>query len=192
MILKHNSYRSRPRTVLLVLAASLLAAGLSSCSQADEPDFEPITPPPLEIPPVDPPPVPQSGTDAPSPAPESYNPIPAAPATGNSTSSPYGAFGVTPASPDPISSPNSTIPFSTGEPVIPLPSSNIQVTPQAPVLQPAPGVPAPAAPVPSVPSAVPVAPAVPSAVPAVPNAAPAVPNVTGNPGMYVAPPASTF
>jgi hypothetical protein len=193
MILKHNSYKSRPRTVLLVLAASLLAAGLSSCSQADEPDFEPIAPPPLEIPPVDPPSVPQSETDATSPTSDFYNPIPTAPTTGDPTSSPYGAFGVTPVSPDPTSSPNSTIPFSTGEPVIPPPSSNIQVTPQAPMIQPTPGGSAPAAPVPSVPSAVPnVAPSIPSAAPGLPNAAPAVPNVTGNPGMYVPPPASTF
>jgi hypothetical protein len=172
--------------MLLVLAASLLAAGLSSCSQADEPEFEPITPPPLEIPPVDPPPVPQSGTDAPSPAPESYNPIPTAPTTGAPTSSPYDAFGVTPATPDPTSSPNSTIPFSTGEPVISPPSSSIQVTPQAPMIQSAPTVPAPAAPVPSAPGAVP------NAVPSIPSAAPGANVPTGNPGMYVPPPASAF
>ncbi|MBD1998162.1 hypothetical protein H6G00_16270 [Leptolyngbya sp. FACHB-541] len=188
----NKSYKSRPRTVLLALAVSLVAAGLSSCSQADEPDFEPVSPPPLEIPPVDPPPVPDSGADVTSPAPDAYNPIPTAPTTSDANPSPYGSFGVTPATPAPNSSPNSTIPFSTGEPVIPPPSSGIQVTPQSPMIQSAPVAPAPAAPVPSVPSAVPnVAPSIPSAAPGMPNAAPGAPNVTGNPGMYV-PPASTF
>lgn len=195
MMLKHKFYKSSPRTVLLMLAASLLAAGLSSCSQADsQSDFEPITPPPLEIPPVDPPPVPENGTDVPSSTtPDFYSPLPTEPAAGSATSSPYGAFGVTPAAPVP-SSPNSTIPFSTGQPVIPQPSSGIQVTPQSPI-QAAPAAPVPTAPVPTAPIPTAPVPTVPSAVPNVApplsNATPGTPNGV-NSGMYMPPPASTF
>jgi len=192
-MLKHKFYKSSPRTALLMLAALLLAAGLSSCSQADsQSDFEPITPPPLEIPPVDPPLVPESGTDVTAPPPDFYSPLPTEPATGSATPSPYGAFGVTPAAPVP-SSPNSTIPFSTGQPVIPQPSSGIQVTPQSPV-QSAPAAPVPTAPIPTaVPTApIPVVPStVPNVAPPLSNATPGTPNGV-NSGMYMPPPASTF
>lgn len=177
-----KSYKFRPRTLLLVLGVSLLAAGLSSCSQADESDFEPVTPPPLEIPPIEPSPVPDSETDVNSPAPDFYSPLPTAP-TDESANPSLGTFEVTPTTPIPSESP-ATIPFSTGEPVIPPPSNGIQVTPQSPI-QSAPAFSAPAAPVPAVPGAVP------NVTPAIPNAAPGG-AVTGNPGMYVPPPASTF